>query len=264
MFGSAPSYEHLRVFDYMCYPNTAATVPHKLSPRSTQCVFLGYSTDHKSYRCLDLLTNCLIVSRHVIFDEDIFPLAASPSLTDLNFLCESDPTISPIRTHLTTTGTSTPEPRQPAPEIPPGFEPPVAPLPARQFLKDFCPRRLPRLRHLPSQMAHHPVHGRPHRLSTSGGRWELVPQGHMVPPELPCVGRWELVPRDTCRLRSCLELGGGRRCCPELRGGSRSRGDTWRPRSCPTLGGGRRGHGDTWCPRSCPEPGGGRRNRGDT
>jgi hypothetical protein len=41
MFGSAPSYEHLRVFGCMCYPNTTATVPHKLSPRSTWCVFLA-------------------------------------------------------------------------------------------------------------------------------------------------------------------------------------------------------------------------------
>jgi hypothetical protein len=41
LFGSAPSYEHLRVFGCTCYPNTTATVPHKLSPRSTWCVFLA-------------------------------------------------------------------------------------------------------------------------------------------------------------------------------------------------------------------------------
>jgi hypothetical protein len=64
------------------------------------------------------------------FDEDSFPLAASSNLTDLDFLCESGPTISTIGTHLTTAGTSTPAPRQPASAIPPGFEPPVAPLPA--------------------------------------------------------------------------------------------------------------------------------------
>jgi hypothetical protein len=80
LFGSAPSYEHLRVFGCTCYPNTTATVPHKLSPRSTRCVFLSYSADHKGYRCLDLSSNHLIVSRHVVFDEDSFPLAVSPSL----------------------------------------------------------------------------------------------------------------------------------------------------------------------------------------
>jgi hypothetical protein len=130
MFGSVPSYEHLRVFGCTCYPNTTATAPHKLSPRSTRCVFLGYSADHKGYRCLDLSTNRLVVSRHVVFDEDSFPLAASPSLTDLDFLCEPGPTVSTIGTHLTTIGTSTLAPRRPAPEIPSGFEPPVANLPA--------------------------------------------------------------------------------------------------------------------------------------
>jgi hypothetical protein len=140
MFGSAPSYEHLCVFGCTCYPNTTATAPHKLSPRFTRCVILGYSADHKGYRCLDLTTNRLIVSRHVVFDEDNFPLAVSPNLTDLDFLCESSPTVSTIGTHLTTACTSTPAPRRPAPEIPPGFEPPVAPLPAPAVPPGFLPQ----------------------------------------------------------------------------------------------------------------------------
>jgi hypothetical protein len=140
LFGSAPSYEHLRVFDCACYPSIAATAPHKLTPRSNRCVFLGYSADHRGYRCLDLSTNRLIVSRHEVFDEDNFPLTASPSLIDLNFLCGSGPTVSTVGTHLTTAGTSTPAPHRSAPEIPPGFEPPVAPLPALTVPLGFLPR----------------------------------------------------------------------------------------------------------------------------
>ena len=38
LFGTAPSYDHLRVFGCTCYPNLSATAPHKLSPRSTLCL----------------------------------------------------------------------------------------------------------------------------------------------------------------------------------------------------------------------------------
>jgi hypothetical protein len=84
-FGSPPSYGHLRVFGCTCYPNISTTTPYVLSPRSTRCVFLGYFDDHKGYRCLDLSTNCLIISHHVVFDEDSFQLTAPPNLTDLDF-----------------------------------------------------------------------------------------------------------------------------------------------------------------------------------
>jgi hypothetical protein len=57
LFGTTPSYAHLQVFGCACYPNTSVTAPHKLASRSYRCVFLGYSSDHKGYRCLDLTTN---------------------------------------------------------------------------------------------------------------------------------------------------------------------------------------------------------------
>jgi hypothetical protein len=140
LFGSASSYEHLRVFSCACYPNITATAPHKLAPWSTQCVFLGYSTDHKGYRCLDLSTNRLIISRHVIFDEDGFPLAASPNLTDLDFLFESGSTIFTIGTRLPLAGSTTTTAFQPAPMVPPGFEPLVTPLPTPTVPPRFLPR----------------------------------------------------------------------------------------------------------------------------
>jgi hypothetical protein len=81
----------MRVFGCACYPNTSVTAPNKLSPRSTRFLFLGYSPDHKGYRCLDLTSHCIIISRHVVFDEDVFPLAGSTPPTDLDSLLESDP-----------------------------------------------------------------------------------------------------------------------------------------------------------------------------
>jgi hypothetical protein len=72
----------------------SATAPHKLSPRSTRCLFLGYSPNHKGYRCLDL-TSHRIISRYVVFDEDVFPLVGSSPPTDLDSLLESDPSTHP-------------------------------------------------------------------------------------------------------------------------------------------------------------------------
>jgi hypothetical protein len=78
LHGVAPSYEHLHVFGCACYPNLSAKAAHKLVPWSTRCIFLGYSANHKGYRCLDLTTNTIVVSQHVVFDEAYFPFSASP------------------------------------------------------------------------------------------------------------------------------------------------------------------------------------------
>jgi hypothetical protein len=81
LHGVAPSYEHLRLFGCTCYPNLSADAAHKLAPWSTRCVFLEYYADHKGYRCLDLTTNNIIVSRHIVFYEADFPFSATPRLT---------------------------------------------------------------------------------------------------------------------------------------------------------------------------------------
>ena len=71
-----PDYSHLQVFRSLCYPNLSATTSDKLSPRSATCVFLSYPSAHKGYRCMDLSTRHVHVSRHVVFDETVFPFAA--------------------------------------------------------------------------------------------------------------------------------------------------------------------------------------------
>lgn len=73
LFGVPPSYDELKVFGCRCFPNLIATSPHKLAARSTPCVFIGYPADHRGYRCFNPATGRVITSRHVIFDEDVFP-----------------------------------------------------------------------------------------------------------------------------------------------------------------------------------------------
>ena len=84
LFDTPPRYDHLRVFGCACYPTTTATTPHKLAPRSTLCVFLGYSPDHKGYRCFDLTSRRVLISRHVV-DESVFSFTTTtPSTSDLD------------------------------------------------------------------------------------------------------------------------------------------------------------------------------------
>ncbi|CAL2259750.1 unnamed protein product [Prunus armeniaca] len=73
LYGSPPSYSSLRVFGCSCFPHLGSFVSDKLSSRSIECVFLGYSSQHKGYRCLDPTTGRVYISRHVVFNETIFP-----------------------------------------------------------------------------------------------------------------------------------------------------------------------------------------------
>lgn len=49
------------------------------APRSA-CVLLGYSPNHKGYRCLDLTTHRLLISLYVVFGETDFPFSTSNPL----------------------------------------------------------------------------------------------------------------------------------------------------------------------------------------
>jgi histone deacetylase 1/2 len=73
LYGQHPSYDHLRVFACLYYPNTHATTTHKLQPHSVRCIFLGYPHEHKGYTCFDLSSRRVIISRHVVFYETYFP-----------------------------------------------------------------------------------------------------------------------------------------------------------------------------------------------
>jgi hypothetical protein len=129
LHGKLPSYDHLRVFGCACYPNLATTAANKLAPRSTLCVFLGYSPHHKGYRCLDRSTNRVIISRHVSFDETLFPFA-EPSRpvhqADFEFLDDFATNvpvpIGPTHSFLPTgpPGDITAQPRAAPDALPPG------------------------------------------------------------------------------------------------------------------------------------------------
>ena len=73
LYKRVPDYQIMRVFGCACWPNLRPYNKNKLNFRSKTCIFIGYSLCHQGYKCLDLSTGKIYVSRHVIFDETLFP-----------------------------------------------------------------------------------------------------------------------------------------------------------------------------------------------
>jgi hypothetical protein len=73
LFQKELDYSILRVFGCACYHLLRPYFTHKLSFHNKQCIFPGYSSNHGGYKCLDLISKRIYVSRHVIFDEGLFP-----------------------------------------------------------------------------------------------------------------------------------------------------------------------------------------------
>ncbi|KAM2607610.1 hypothetical protein TB2_036145 [Malus domestica] len=118
LFHRCPDYSTLRVFGCQCFPWLKPYNHSKLAPTSQSCVFLGYSLQHKGYKCLDVATKKLYISRHVIFHEHVFPFqhsSTSPSPT----VPTPSPLFSPsIPSTLTfTTRSSSPTSSVPSPSI---------------------------------------------------------------------------------------------------------------------------------------------------
>lgn len=70
-----PNYSSLRIFGCACWPNLRPYNSRKLAFRSVRCAFLGYSSLHKGFKCLNISTGRIYISRDVVFYENYFPFA---------------------------------------------------------------------------------------------------------------------------------------------------------------------------------------------
>lgn len=70
LFHKVPDYNFLKVFGCACWSHLRSYNKHKLVFQSQLCAFLGYSFQHKGYRCLHIPSGCIYISRNVVFDEN--------------------------------------------------------------------------------------------------------------------------------------------------------------------------------------------------
>lgn len=135
LYGSPP-YSSLRVFGSACCPHLGPYVSNKLSSCSLECVFLGYNPYHKGYHCLDPTTGRVYVSRHVLFNESLFPyknlrVHSAQDSSSLEFTLLSSPGI--IHSQPTSFGPG-PNEEQPTPSM-------AIAHPASVYHSELCQQR---------------------------------------------------------------------------------------------------------------------------
>ena len=72
LYHHKPENDNLRILGGACWPNLRPYNTKKLSFCSIRCAFLGYSSLHKGYKCLDISTGRVYISCDVVFDESVF------------------------------------------------------------------------------------------------------------------------------------------------------------------------------------------------
>ncbi|XP_010485132.1 PREDICTED: uncharacterized protein LOC104763464 [Camelina sativa] len=91
LFNKKPSCDELKVFGSACSTHRKMRDKDKFGPRSRSCIFVGYPFGKKGWKVYDLEDNEFLVSRDVVFHEDVFPYATN------HMLLEEDTLTGPTR-----------------------------------------------------------------------------------------------------------------------------------------------------------------------
>ena len=122
LFNKDLDYYFLKTFGFVCFPLLRSYHTHKLNFQSQECLFLGYSSSHKGYKCLSS-SGRIYISKDVLFNELRFPSSSKP-IKNLDSYFSLNPNLSPP------SATSTPQSSQMSPSnsasiplVPPSFSP---------------------------------------------------------------------------------------------------------------------------------------------
>lgn len=89
LYNITTDYSSLHTFGCTYFPHLPIQTSGKFHPIYDLCIFLGYPSHTKGYKCYNPITHKIIISRNVIFDETIFPFknnslrATSPTLSKI-------------------------------------------------------------------------------------------------------------------------------------------------------------------------------------
>ncbi|KAJ3701350.1 hypothetical protein LUZ61_005055 [Rhynchospora tenuis] len=112
LFHTAPDYQFLHTLGCECFPLLRPYNQHKLQPRSESCVFMGYSALHKGYKCLHIPSQRTYISRHVKFNETVFPFS---KIVPANSTKTAPTTTAPLTIIPIPVTPQTPPPHKPTP-----------------------------------------------------------------------------------------------------------------------------------------------------
>ena len=95
LHGSKPAYDLLRIFGSACYVHWITRSKDKFEERSRLCIFVGYPFGKKGWRVFDIERNEFLLSRDVVFREDVFPfsdntISSTPAITSPSLTVDED------------------------------------------------------------------------------------------------------------------------------------------------------------------------------
>lgn len=81
LFGKPPSYNQMKIVGCLSYVRNSSKQKDKIDARAERCMFVGYPQGQKGWRVYNMKTREFLVSRDVIFYENVFPYAEKQGST---------------------------------------------------------------------------------------------------------------------------------------------------------------------------------------